>query len=204
MDYFGQVQHRLQADRLFSQLLIRSGLMPERVTQSSSSRHPQRGLKLAIHAVIGKRHVPFLRRKLIAAHAVLRPALRELSIALVGDGPMSRLHRKFMNVEGPTDVLTFPLELDGRHRAVSGEVIVCVPEARRQAKLRGTKAEEEVLLYALHGMLHLCGFDDRTQSAFRKMHRMEDEILTRLGIGPVFALPTAKSNSHRPRRSFGA
>ncbi len=176
--------------------------MHKRVTQSSSSRLPRRGLKLAIHAVIAKKHVPFLRKKLLAAHAVLRPALRELSIALVADRAMSELHRQFMNVRGPTDVLTFPLDLDGQQQALSGEVIVCVPEARRQAKSRGTKVEEEVLLYALHGMLHLCGFDDRTQSAFRKMHRMEDKILTHLGIGPVFAPPTAKFA--RLRRSFGA
>jgi probable rRNA maturation factor len=42
------------------------------------------------------------------------------------------------------------------------------------------------LLYSLHGMLHLCGFDDRTEPDFRRMHQTEDEILTRLGVGPVF------------------
>jgi probable rRNA maturation factor len=99
---------------------------------------------------------------------------------------MSELHRRFMNVSGPTDVLTFPIELDARGRALGGEVYVCVPEARRGAKSHGTRVADEVLLYALHGMLHLCGFDDRTPAEFQRMHRTEDRILTRIGLGAVF------------------
>lgn len=113
--------------------------------------------------------------------------LVELSIVLAGDRRMSALHEAFMGVAGPTDVLTFPLESDHRGRATAGEVIICVPEARRQAKLRKIEPRLEVLLYALHGMLHLIGHDDRTDHAFRIMHRTEDAILTELGFGPVFA-----------------
>jgi probable rRNA maturation factor len=121
-----------------------------------------------------------------------------MSIALVGDRKMSALHKQFLNIGGPTDVLTFPLELDGRNRAISGEIIICVPEARRQCRQNGVDLRQELLLYALHGMLHLCGFDDRTESDFRKMHRREDEILDQLGVGPVFSRETRKPN--RPRR----
>jgi len=120
------------------------------------------------------------------AHAELRPPLQELSVALVGDNEMSKLHEQFLGVSGPTDVLTFPLEQDDRGRDIAGEVVVCVSEARRQATINGNSARKEVLLYALHGMLHLSGFDDRTPVGFRKMHRTEDEILKQLGIGPVF------------------
>lgn len=116
----------------------------------------------------------------------MKSSLDELSIALVGDAQMSQLHQRFMGIAGPTDVLTFPLEHDGRGRCVSGEVVVCVPEARRQAKERGISVEDEVLLYAVHGMLHLSGFDDRTQADYRTMHRTEDRILTQLGVGAVF------------------
>ena len=148
---------------------------------------PASRLSLTISAAVGAAYVPFVRRHLRAAHRLLRPPLNELSLALVGDRQMSALHEKFMNVAGPTDVLTFPLDLDSRGRAVSGEVVVCVPEARRQAKLRNVPVERELLLYALHGLLHLCGYDDRTGDDFRAMHRAEDQILTRLGVGPVFA-----------------
>lgn len=156
---------------------------------------PRSHFDLTVHAATGKKYAPFLRKHLIAAHALLRPPLAELSLALVGDLRMARLHMQFMNVEGPTDVLTFPLEHDSRERATSGEVVICVPEAVRQAKQRKSRPERELLLYALHGMLHLCGFDDTTESAYQRMHRKEDQILIRLGLGPVFGV-----NRPRERR----
>ena len=134
----------------------------------------------------GTRYVPFLRRHLLAAHDILRPPLHELSVAVVGDRRMAALHEQFLGIPGPTDVLTFPMEEDRRGRISSGEVVICVPEARRQAKRNGVGVERELLLYALHGMLHLCGYDDRTAAAFRTMHATEDRILTQLGVGPVF------------------
>jgi probable rRNA maturation factor len=91
-----------------------------------------------------------------------------------------------MGIAGPTDVLTFPMELDARGRPTGGEVVICIPEARRRCKELKTPLKHELLLYAIHGMLHLSGFDDRTDREFRRMHRMEDTILRRLGVGPVF------------------
>lgn len=152
--------------------------------------------EFSILAQAGAKYVVFLRRHLLKAHAIVQPALRELSLALVGDARMSMLHQQFMDIAGPTDVLTFPLEYDKRERVISGEVIICVPEAVRQARVRELSVERELLLYALHGMLHLCGFDDRTEAAFQKMHRMEDDILIRLGLGPVFG-PAGSSRSTR-------
>ena len=117
---------------------------------------------------------------------MLRPPLAELSLALVGDAKMSALHEQFMGIAGPTDVLTFPLDEDARGRVTAGEVVVCVPEARRRAKTEGTDLRREALLYALHGMLHLCGYDDRTPADFARMHRAEDRILAQIGVGAVF------------------
>jgi rRNA maturation RNase YbeY len=146
----------------------------------------QKRLDLKITAAAGRRYVSFLRKYLPAAHALLDTVLTDLSLALVGDARMSRLHQQFMNIAGPTDVLTFPLEFDCDGHETSGEVVICVPEAIRQAKARGTRVETELLLYALHGMLHLSGFDDRTDRGFQRMHHAEDNILIRLGLGPVF------------------
>jgi probable rRNA maturation factor len=153
-------------------------------------------LVLSLTAEQGARFTPFLRRHLRAAHRILRPSLAELSVALVGDRRMAQLHQQFMGIPGPTDVLTFPLESGRDGRVTSGEVVVCVPEARRQAGPRGVRVEQELLLYALHGMLHLCGYDDRTDAAFKAMHRTEDRILAQLGVGPVF---TPAPAPRRPR-----
>jgi rRNA maturation RNase YbeY len=150
-------------------------------------------LDLIITARTGRSHVSTLRRYLPRAHALLKPPLRELSVALVGDSRMSALHERFMNITGPTDVLTFPLEFDSRGRPTAGEVVVCMPEAVRRARGLGIETKHEVLLYALHGMLHLSGFDDRTDAAFRTMHRKEDQILIRLGLGPIYDAARLKS-----------
>ena len=164
-----------------------------------SSLRPR--LDLDVSAAAGKRFVPYVRRHLRNAHRILRPALRELSLAFVGDTRMSALHEQFMGVAGPTDVLTFPLETDARGRVLSGEVVVCVPEAVRRARETGGNVERELLLYALHGLLHLCGYDDRTEPGFRRMHGTEDMILTQLGVGPVFhPHPSSTPDGARRRR----
>ena len=133
----------------------------------------------------GRAYVPFLRRTL--AKVVRQTAAPEtLSFVLVGDDTMSRLHAQFLNIAGPTDVLTFELDHDAKGNVTNGEIIVCVPEARRQSKQHGTRIEHELLLYCLHGILHLIGYDDLDEASHRRMHAAEDRILTAIGIGPVF------------------
>ena len=138
-------------------------------------------------AAAGRAQLPSLKRLLPSAVARVPTRLRSLSIALVGDARMSRLHRQFLNVPGTTDVITFELDHDARGRPTAGEVVVCVPEARRQSARRGIRVEHELLLYALHGVLHLSGYDDREPAAHRRMHRAEDRVLTAIGIGAIFA-----------------
>ena len=158
-------------------------------------------LKLTIVPQTGKVFETGLRRQLRAARMLVRSPLREMSLVLVNDATMSDLHQRYMNLPGPTDVLTFPIDVDARGKSLAGEVYVCVPEARRRAKEHGTRAADEVLLYALHGMLHLCGFDDRTPAEFNRMHRTEDRILTRIGVGAVFRPPRTRDRTRRASAS---
>jgi probable rRNA maturation factor len=148
---------------------------------------------VVIAAKIGAAHAAFLDTQLRRARGMVKSKLVELAVALVDHATMSRLHRQYMGILGPTDVLTFPLDHDSKGKVLSGEVVVCVTEAERAARRRKIPLQHELLLYALHGMLHLSGFDDKTQAGFAKMHRTEDSILKRLGVGPVFATeaPTA-------------
>jgi probable rRNA maturation factor len=147
----------------------------------------------------GRAYVPYLRRKLSEAHDLLRCALAEMSVALVGDRRMAALHERFLGIAGPTDVLTFDLARVARGRVTAGEVVVCVPHALREARRRGIRPRDEVLLYALHGMLHLCGYDDRTDRGFVNMHRREDQILRALGVGAVFARETRRARERAKR-----
>jgi probable rRNA maturation factor len=93
--------------------------------------------------------------------------LHEVFVWLVSDRRMTSLHRRFMHQTGPTDVLTF------QH----GEIFISVETAKRHARAFGNSLTSELCLYIAHGLLHLNGFDDRTQAAARKMKAMQKNIL---------------------------
>jgi probable rRNA maturation factor len=161
-------------------------------------------LELTIFAAAARQCVPVLGRGLIDAHRMLRSSLNDLSLAVVAGRQMAVLHRRFLGQAGPTDVLSFELDHDRRGRVISGEIVVCSTIAQLRARERGQPLSHELLLYAIHGLLHLSGFDDRTESAFAAMHAKEDEILTRLGIGPVFAPRAGRLGLGAGRLGLGA
>jgi len=97
--------------------------------------------------------------------------LRNVSVWLISDRRMSRLHRQFLGQKGPTDVLTF------QH----GEIFISVETARRHARAFGNSLLRELQLYIVHGILHLHGFDDRTQPGALKMEKMQAKILGECG-----------------------
>ncbi len=111
----------------------------------------------------------------------------ELSVAVVDDQQMSDLHEQFMNIAGPTDVLTFDFRSMPGQGPLDGELVLCYDEAARQAVDRGIEVQMELLLYAVHGLLHLLGFDDQDPAAFELMHEEEDRLLTQAGFGAVYA-----------------
>lgn len=148
--------------------------------------------QLTIFAAEARQCVPKLRRGILGAHKILRCPLREISLAILPAKDMATLHKEFLNQSGPTDVLTFEFDHDPRGRATSGEIVICSTVAKATARRLDHPLADELLLYAVHGLLHLSGFDDRTAGAFAAMHEKEDEILCRLGIGPVFSAGEGK------------
>jgi probable rRNA maturation factor len=99
----------------------------------------------------------------------------EVSIALVDDKAMKGLHARFMNDPSTTDVLSFPLHHAPREvvakdrRAALGDIAICVPQARRQARARKATPVDEATALLAHGILHLLGFDHRTKDEEREM-----------------------------------
>lgn len=101
-----------------------------------------------------------------------------LSIALVRDEEMRRLHRDFSGIDEATDVLSFPLAGAGGVRdGVLGEVVISAETAFREAHRRGLAPEREVALYAIHGALHLVGYEDKSPARRQVMRRKEREYL---------------------------
>ena len=131
-----------------------------------------------------------------AAEATLaRHGIRtaHLSIALVDDARMARLHERHLGHQGSTDVLTFDLGNGSNGNAgsdhntvIDGEIVVSVDTAIREAEARGHSVDAELALYVVHGTLHLLGYDDGDDGAAARMHRIEDEILVQIGLGVVY------------------
>lgn len=112
-----------------------------------------------------------------------------LSVAVVGRTAMATLHLRFMDVAGPTDVLTFDLDSDVAAGRIDAEIVVCADVARRNAAARGgtlRAAREELALYLVHGILHVAGYDDHEPRDAARMHRREDELLSICGLPPVY------------------
>ena len=94
-------------------------------------------------------------------------SLAEIGVVLVSDRKISELHWRFMQIDGPTDVITF------QH----GEIFISVETAQRQAKTHRTSLASELRLYVVHGLLHLQGFDDHRTGDRRRMFAAQERIV---------------------------
>lgn len=112
----------------------------------------------------------------------------KLNVALVDDEHIATLNERHLGHSGPTDVLTFDLVDDDADKAagIEGEVVISVETAAREALARGHTLDAELALYAVHGTLHLLGYDDHNEKNAACMHAMEDDILTEIGLGAIY------------------
>ncbi|HDT13406.1 MAG TPA: rRNA maturation RNase YbeY [Candidatus Aminicenantes bacterium] len=114
-------------------------------------------------------------RLLAALARRYRLAAPEVSLSFVGERAMRTLNRKFMKKDKPTDVLSFPLGETGPDgKFYLGDIVIAVPVAFRQARAKGHGLDRELRLLAIHGFLHLVGFDHGTgiEEEERKLHRI--------------------------------
>jgi probable rRNA maturation factor len=128
---------------------------------------------------------------------IIRSLLREdldceqyiLAVYLVNDRRITQLNETHLHHAGATDVIAFDYaEPPSRQRGEAapspliGDVFICVEEAVRQAAKYRTSWQSEVVRYVVHGLLHLCGYDDQTAGARKKMKREENRILRELSV----------------------
>ena len=101
----------------------------------------------------------------------------ELSIALVSDVTIARLNREYLAHEGPTDVISFPLDDPGDR--VVGDIYIGIDQAARQAEDLGVTAREETVRLALHGLLHVLGWNHPEDGGREgsEMFRRQEELV---------------------------
>ncbi len=157
---------------------------------------PRKGCTIDVRDATGRLGAPtlaWLRDKAVAALTQLGSP-GDLRIRVIADAEMTAAHLEFADEAGTTDVLTFdysdPPSSGGG--PLDADILVCLDEAERQAAGRGHGPERELLLYAVHGVLHCLGHDDHEPDAATAMHRREDEVLTAIGVGPTYATEERK------------
>ena len=115
----------------------------------------------------------------------------EVSLAIVDDPTIHRLNREHLQHDYPTDVLSFLWE---SHERLEGEVIVSADTATANAAEYHWPPQDEVLLYIIHGTLHLVGYDDHSPGDRETMRNREADYLRWSGVN----LPTTHSR-HEPQ-----
>lgn len=93
---------------------------------------------------------------------------------------MQSLNSQYRGVDKVTDVLSFPMADDCRHEdtPVLGDIVVCIPQVLRQAKVYENSFHAELLRLLVHGLLHLIGYDhERNRYQKKKMEKKEGELL---------------------------
>ncbi|MEX5265054.1 rRNA maturation RNase YbeY [Kocuria sp. CPCC 205258] len=108
----------------------------------------------------------------------------ELSIAVVDEDEMARLHVEWMDLPGPTDVLSFPMDEmrpgtpEEPAEGTLGDIVLCPPVARRQAEAGGHSVADELCLLTTHGILHLLGHDHAEPEERQIMFALQRDLLT--------------------------
>jgi probable rRNA maturation factor len=110
--------------------------------------------------------------------------LAELCIKAVDEDTMAELNEKWMEGEGPTDVLAFPMDElrpglvnEDPEEGILGDLMLCPSVAERQAVTAGHSTEAELELLSVHGILHLLGYDHAESEEHAEMFGLQDELL---------------------------
>lgn len=149
------------------------------VAQSKSGSSAKLAIPIACPCTsvpVDKARIRGVLTRIAAEHHVDRG---EISVAVVDRETIQRLHKKFLHDDTPTDVLSFPM--GGAGRSIEGEIVACGDVALEVAARLGWPAEAELLLYLVHGLLHLLGYDDHEPQAAEEMRAKQRGYLAELG-----------------------
>jgi probable rRNA maturation factor len=102
--------------------------------------------------------------------------LADVDVAVVDRRQIAALNRRYRRRAGRTDVLSFDLSDPGQ-AGISAQIVVCGDVAAQRAAARGGSKQRELMLYVLHGLLHLVGYEDDTVHGAARMHARQDELL---------------------------
>ena len=111
----------------------------------------------------------------------------DVTIVLADDAQLRELNRQYLDVDAPTDVLSFPSGDPDPETGETylGDIVISVPQAQKQASASGHGLEAEVQLLVVHGVLHLLGYDHAEAADKAAMWAAQDRALNRLGLSNI-------------------
>lgn len=103
----------------------------------------------------------------------------EISLTFVGVQEMEELHSKWMDEPGPTDVLSFPMDLPEKKGDIVtlGDIVIAPAVAEKQALTAGHSTESEIYILAVHGLLHILGYDHADPDEEKVMFALQEKIV---------------------------
>jgi len=123
----------------------------------------------------------------VAAALAFEEQVGEVTVVITTDEAVAELNQQYRDVEGPTDVLSFPAQdstpgfiTAPEMAAYLGDIIIALPYTRRQAANLNRSLQGELRLLAVHGVLHLLGYDHADQEDEANMWARQEAILARL------------------------
>ena len=108
----------------------------------------------------------------------------EISLAFVDNSTIHQLNKRYLQHDEPTDVLSFPLS-EPNGKKLMGELVIGAEVANAEAMAHGHDVRAELALYVIHGLLHLCGYNDKTAAGATEMRERERHYLSKLGLPDI-------------------
>lgn len=127
------------------------------------------------------RHKGRIREWVVAAAKKEKHSIGELNFVVCSDRYLRSVNKKFLNHDYFTDIITFPYSIPGSEE-ISGDIYVSIDRVRQNAKEYGVSVYEELHRVMIHGVLHLCGYDDHTPDQKAMMRKREDYWLKKLNL----------------------
>ena len=127
----------------------------------------------------------FLKTIALRAGQVLKlPVNSQISCALVNNSTIKKLNKNYRGINEVTDVLAFGpgkdkfiVDNQGNQGKYLGEVVIGYPQAKKQARQQGHSVKKELTILLIHGILHLAGYDHRTEAERLRMDRVAERIM---------------------------
>lgn len=144
---------------------------------------------------------PLLRHAVAVAASEVSTSAAELAIVLTDDSAIRLLNRKWRGIDAPTNVLSFPVEVPAGAPPLLGDIVLGYQTVAREAHRDDKPFAHHVAHLAVHGLLHLCGYDHERAGDAETMERLERDILRRLAIpDPYRAKRKPAPSPGKPRR----